>query len=433
LQIIPSKPKLWRTSEVILDQKDFDFVIVGAGIIGTNIALQLRKRFKKATIVILEKEPHGFYHSSGRNSGVIHAGFYYPPGSLKAKMCAVGNAQMTDYCIERKLPILQAGKLVVARNEVELKTLDLLVDRGIKNGATVELVDMKSAREIEPRVRSFEKCIWSPKTSVADPKSVLQTMHDDARSNKIEIKYNTELVAKISGEQKINTNRGTFGYGYLVNAAGLHADKIAHQFGFGLKYRVLPFKGLYLYSGKSAAKFRTNIYPVPDLNFPFLGVHVTLALDGRSKLGPTAIPSLWREQYLGFSNFKLEEFFPTIWRMASFAFANGKTFHRLAVEEILKYNKKNMAVKAQALADDLMPEDYQEWGKAGIRAQLVNRENNKLEMDFLLEGNHQSMHVLNAVSPGWTCSIPFAEWVCDQILNVQKKSNQTIALRESEL
>jgi (S)-2-hydroxyglutarate dehydrogenase len=201
----------------------------------------------------------------------------------------------------------------------------------------------------------------------------------------------------------------------VVNAAGLYADQIARQFGFSERYRIVPFKGLYLYSDEPAGALRTNVYPVPDLRNPFPGVHVTVTSEGKTKIGPTAIPALWREQYGGASGFSLAEFLEIGWRGLSLLANAGFEFRRLAMEEVKKYSRRRMVGLAGQLVEGVRLEDYSKWGKPGIRAQLLDIRNRRLEMDFVLEGDDRSMHVLNAVSPAFTCAFPFSRYVCDRI------------------
>ena len=213
----------------------------------------------------------------------------------------------------------------------------------------------------------------------------------------------------------MRTSRGEFECGYLVNAAGLYADVIARDHGFSERYRVLPFKGLYLYSSEPAGAFRTNIYPVPDLRNPFLGVHFTLTSDGRVKIGPTAIPCLWREQYGWTENFRLSELGQVLGSGLGLAIRAGFDFRGLALEELRKYHRPYLVAQAARLAEGIRVEQYARWGRPGIRAQLVDVKQRTLVQDFCIEGDDRSLHILNAVSPGWTCAIPFGRYVCDQV------------------
>ena|SRR3989338_2218327 len=390
-----------------------DFLVIGGGIIGINIARELKKRFKAASVLLIEKENECGEHASGRSSGVLHAGFYYTADSLKAKFTRLGNKLLTEYCETKKLPINKCGKLVVAKNAGEWPRLDELLKRGKANGVALEPITEKEAVKIEPRVKTFERAVFSPSTSSVDPLQVTLAMKEDAKREGVIIRTRVAYLKKTG--DGIETSDGIYSAGYIVNSAGLYADKIALDFGFSEEFRILPFKGLYLYSEEPVGAIRTNIYPVPDLRNPFLGVHFTLVVNGHAKIGPTAIPALWREQYAGFGRFSAKEFLEILFREAGLFFFAGFDFRKLAVEEVQKYSRARMVSLASALLRGVKLQDYARWGRPGIRAQLVHLKKRKLEMDFVIQGDKKSLHVLNAVSPGFTCAIPFSECVCDRM------------------
>jgi len=390
-----------------------DFLVIGGGVIGLNIARGLRRMFPGAVVCLLEKEADCGLHASGRNSGVLHAGFYYSPDSLKAKFTWRGNRLLTEYCEEKKIPLNKCGKLVVAKDRADHAGLEELLKRGRANGIPLEEISEEDAKVIEPRVKTCERALFSPATSTVDPSLVMHAMKKDAVNEGVQLQCGVRYLGSSKGQ--VSTTQGMYDAGYVVNAAGLYADRIARDYGFSDHYRILPFKGLYLYSSEPAGSIRTNIYPVPDLKNPFLGVHFTVAASGKAKIGPTAIPGFWREQYAGMANFRWNEFLEVALRGMGLI-ANSKfDFRTLAIKEIAKYSKSKMVSLAGELAEGVRPEHYQHWGKPGIRAQLVDVKQRKLEMDFVLEGDRHSMHVLNAVSPAFTCSIPFSEHVCQQI------------------
>jgi L-2-hydroxyglutarate oxidase len=391
-----------------------DFVVVGGGIIGVSVAREIKQRFPEAKITLLEKEASLGLHASGRNSGVIHAGFYYSADSLKAKLTRAGNQAMIAYCEAKGIPVNRCGKLVVAREQGELAQLDELLRRGEANQVPLQSVSEAEAREIEPRAKTFQRAIFSPTTASADPRRVIEAMQKDAIAEGIQIVAGAPYLRRRNGS--IETGQGTITAGHVVNAAGLYADKIALDFGFSERYRILPFKGLYLYSNEAPGALRTNIYPVPDLRNPFLGVHFTVRDDGQVKIGPTAIPAFWREQYRRFDNFKFGEFIEVLFREAGLMLSSTFDFKKLAVEEIQKYSRPRLVALASQLAHGVRGEDYTRWGEPGIRAQLLDIKARKLEMDFVVEGDEHSTHLLNAVSPGWTCSIPFASYVVDRLV-----------------
>lgn len=391
-----------------------DFLIIGGGIIGLNIARSLKKSFADAAITVLEKENDCGLHASGRNSGVLHAGFYYTADSLKAKFTCSGNQMLTEYCHQRKIPLNPCGKLVVAKSESELLSLDILLKRAADNNVVLHDLTEEEAKKIEPRVLTYKRALYSPNTSSVNPKQVLDCMKRDAELEGVQIHCGVKYLRR-QGAGKIITTKGMYQAKFLVNASGLYADKIACDFNFSKDYRILPFKGIYLYSDEPHHSINTLIYPVPDLKNPFLGVHFTINAAGDVKIGPTAIPALWREQYGFFERFKLGEFISILGRQIGLLAYSGFDFKKLAVEEIKKYSKSYLVQLSASLASEIKKENFTKFGTPGIRAQLLNIKKKKLEMDFILEGDKESIHILNAVSPGFTSSIPFAQHICTRI------------------
>ena len=392
--------------------KTCDYLIIGGGIIGLGVAYNLRKKYPSASISLIEKEPKLGYHASGRNSGVIHAGFYYTTNSLKARFTRNGNIELKRFCKEHGIPINECGKLVVAKNEAEDKLIDELYSRGIANGVPLEILDLKSAQEVEPRVKTFERAIYSPSTASVDPLEVLKSLYNLCKAQKIEISFNEKYIK--NEENKILTNRQSIQAGFVINCAGAYADRIAHNFGEGYEYKMIPFKGLYLYSSEKPGALRTHIYPVPDLNIPFLGVHYTLTVDNKIKIGPTAQPALWMENYSGLKNFSLREFI-RVARLGSKVIYSDPSLRLYAFHEYKKLFRKNLVKMAQTMVKDSSEDQFRKWGKPGIRAQLVHLPSKSLEMDFVVRKNNKSVHVLNAVSPAFTCSLPFSEYVSRDI------------------
>lgn len=390
-----------------------DYLIIGGGIIGINIALHLKRRNPRVSIGVVDKEPELGLHGSGRNSGVVHAGFYYTANSLKARFTRDGNTALKNYIRERGIPLNECGKLVVAKDESELTTLNELLKRGQANGVELHKITKAEAEEMEPRVKTCQHALWSPATATADPVPVLAAFRKDATDLGIEF-FCSEPFVKCEGN-RVWTKTLEFDAGYVVNAAGLYADQVGHAFGFGKNYAILPFKGLYLKSSEPVDSFKTNIYPVPNLQNPFLGVHVTVTVDGHHKIGPTAIPAFWREQYKGMDNFKFGELLQTMGLGAQLMLRADFDFRRLAREELRKYHRAHLVKLSQALATGLDLPTMKHWGPSGIRAQLLNLESKSLEMDFVFEGDAKSFHVFNSVSPGWTCSIPFTEYMVDEM------------------
>ncbi len=395
--------------------ENYDFIIVGGGVIGLTLSINLKKRFCDSSVLIIEKEKILAFHASGRNSGVLHAGFYYTSDSLKAKFTRDGNLAMREYCKQKSIKLNECGKLVVCKNEHDYNRLPELEKRAKHNNVELYRLSETEARQIEPRILTNGSALWSPTTSSVDPKEVMSNLFNDAINLGIKVTTDTHYLSSNRDQKQIVTSKGSYGYGYFINAAGLYADKIALEWGFSQNYRILPFKGLYLYSSSLSYKPKVHIYPVPDLKFPFLGVHFTLTVDGDVKIGPTAIPAFWRENYKGFNRFNLSETIDIGYRELELWIKNKFDFRSLALAEIRKYNKKYMIKDASLLLANANKLNFNKWGAPGIRAQLVNINKGKLEMDFVYEGDNDSFHILNAVSPAFTCSIPFTNYLVDEI------------------
>jgi len=393
--------------------KEADFLVIGGGIIGLSIARELRRRFNGSRVIVIEKEDRCGQHASGRNSGVLHAGFYYSPDSLKARFTRDGNRSLTEYCLSHGLKINRCGKLVVARNESEWDALDELLARARNNGVELQSIDQKEAEAIEPRVKTCGRALFSPTTASLDPEEVMAHLRQDAETEGVQIHTGVRYLFR-SGNG-IETSKGNYFFRYLVNCAGLYADQIARDFGCSRNYRILPFKGLYLKSTEPPGALRTHVYPVPDLRFPFLGVHFTVTAEGNIKLGPTALPALWREHYQYLENFRLEELMEILLRQSGLLFTGNSHFMRLAWEEIRKYSRRHLVSLASELIHGVRKSQYRNWGKTGIRAQLLDIRQKKLEMDFVVESHEKSLHILNAVSPAFTCAFPFTEFICQKI------------------
>ena len=392
-----------------------DYLVIGAGIVGLTVARELQRQDFGAEVTVIDKEDKPGRHASGRNSGVLHSGIYYPADSLKARFTRNGNLAWQRYCMERGIPVDRCGKLIVARDEGEHAPLKTLEDRGAANGVEVHRLDASQVHDLEPRARTYSEALFVPSTATADPQELLRAQQDDfvAAGGQLWLGY---PYKDHFGAGTVQAGCERIQAGHVVNCAGLYADKIALDFGFGADYTLLPFKGLYHYAHSGAAAPRCHIYPVPDLKNPFLGVHFPRTLDGRTKIGPTAIPALWREHYAGMAGFKFREFGEVAARELHMLSTNRNNFRHLAWEEVRKYWVANMLADASTLMADIEHMGPWQAGKPGIRAQLVTRKTNELVMDFVIEGDSGSTHVLNAISPAWTCAQPFAEHVVELAL-----------------
>lgn len=391
------------------EAKHYDYLIIGAGIMGLTLALELRKAYPGTSVAVLEKEAKVARHASGRNSGVLHAGFYYTSDSLKARFTAEGNALMKAFCRKHGIPVNECKKVVVATGAEELKTLYELERRGKVNGVEVSIIDEARLREIEPNARTWKKALYSPTTASVDPVQVCQKLREILTEQQVDFYFNTPY--KKRKNDYILAGKQRFKAGFIINAAGLYADVIARDFGFARNYTIIPFKGLYLKYDGTDKPVKTHIYPVPNLLNPYLGVHYTVTAHHQVKIGPTSTPALWREHYRGFRNFRLGELLQILWYESRLFFTNTFHFRQLALSEIKKYNRKHFVSLAGKLTRECRPERFNEWGKPGIRAQLINKKTLQLEMDFIIEGDERSLHLLNAVSPAFTCSFALAAFI----------------------
>ncbi len=392
----------------------YDYLIIGSGIIGLSVAVSLKKARPAAKILIIDKEDKVAYHASGRNSGVLHAGFYYTADSLKARFTVAGNRAMKQYCRLKNLPLNECGKLVVAQNREELEKLYELERRGQHNGSNVRLIDEKEAAAIEPNVKTHKKALYSPDTASVDPTQICRSLQEDLHQLGVIFFFKTHYLGH--NDKIIHTTQNDIHADFVINCTGLYADEVAHDFGFGSQYTMIPFKGLYLKYTKNKTDVTTNIYPVPNLRNPFLGVHFTKTVTGEIKIGPTAIPALWRENYSGFENFKINELCRIAYFETKLFFLNSFGFRNLAFEEMQKYKKDYFIKLAMNMVQSIDPKGFTEFTKPGIRAQLLNKKTLELVQDFVIEGDKQSLHVLNAVSPAFTCAFPFAEHIVNKYL-----------------
>ena len=386
-----------------------DILIVGAGIIGLTIARELVKK-GHGDIVIIEKEPELGRHASGRNSGVLHAGVYYAPDSMKAKSCLNGNFLMRAYCKEQGLPLLENGKVIVTRTPEELAVLDELFRRATANGAKVEMIDEKQLAEIEPNARTVERAMFSHYTAVVDPKAVLKRLkHDLKETGRVKFHLDCKMTG-LAGSGVARTSKGNIAFNRFVNASGAYCEKVAGFFGVGSQYRLIPFKGVYRLLRKEAPfTVNSSIYPVPDIRNPFLGVHFTRSVYGDVYLGPTAIPAFGRENYGILAGIDAEGFGIAYEDLV--LFLTNPQFRSVALSEPIKYIPSCFYKDAARLVKQLSPADLVPATKVGIRPQLVDWETKQMVMDFLVVADGASLHVLNPISPAFTSSMDLAQGI----------------------
>jgi L-2-hydroxyglutarate oxidase len=390
---------------IVMSKTNAEVLIVGGGIIGLTIARELSQKGYK-DIVIIDKETDLGKHASGRNSGVLHAGIYYAPDSLKARSCLNGNFLMRTYCKEKELPILENGKVIVTRSETEIPALEELYRRALANGAKVDMVSEQELSDLEPNARTVQQAIYSHHTAVVDPKKVVLSLEKDlAASGKVKFLRSCVFLG-IKGSSTALASCGEIEFKRFINAAGAHCDRVARAFHLASNLRMIPFKGIYKKLIKDKTHLvRGNIYPVPDIRNPFLGIHFTRSVHGEVYLGPTAIPALGRENYGILAGIDAEAF------SILFRFCANPKFRDVALREPKKYLTPFFFNGASKLVKKLDPKDIEPADKVGIRAQLVDWDKKELVLDFLVEKQGESVHILNPVSPAFTSSMDLARTI----------------------
>jgi len=397
--------------------KNYDLIVLGAGITGLSVARQQLIQDSDCKVLILEKELQVGLHGSGRNSGVLHSGIYYPTDTLKAKFCAEGAQLMAKYCIENDLPISRYGKVILPTKIEDDNQLDLLHKRAIKNGAEVEIISQNKLKQLEPEAYSItSRALYSPNTSVVDPHAVLNKIMLDLLGSGADIIFGEKIVSADVGKSIISTNKNNlYKYSHLVNCTGQYSDLVSKIFHVGEQYTLLPFKGLYYgLNKKSNIQINGLIYPVPDLNVPFLGIHSVKLVDGDTYFGPTAIPAFGRENYHGFSGINMNDATSISYHLLRQYISNKKGFRRFTHQEASLFLKSKFLENMRKIIPRLSSYDLDRSSKVGIRAQLLDKKRNELVMDFLIERKGNTTHVLNAVSPAFTSAFSFAKYILNK-------------------
>ena len=398
----------------MLVKKEYDQIIIGAGIVGISLGLALLERNPNRKVLIIDKEDKPGVHASGRNSGVLHAGFYYSPDSLKAKFCRLGNLELRKFCKENNLQILETGKVVVCQDKKDVVRLEELYRRGIANGVNIEILDSNDLDKIEPAAQTVDKFIWSPTTAVGNPKDIIKKLAEEFTKSGGSFSFNTqvELIEK-SNEILIKTKDITYSAKSVINAAGAYAADLAKQVNIGTEYVCLPFLGAYKKSKLLPINPKRLVYPVPNPVNPFLGVHTTITLNNEIKIGPTALPVIGKEQYKLIDGFNLKDLVEFFTSSTALLKSDSVDLIGLIKEEAFKLFKKPLLKRTSKLSNSL--KSNTDWVKypSGIRAQIINTKTKAIEMDYIVKSDKNVVHILNAVSPGWTSAIPFARWVVE--------------------
>lgn len=406
----------------------YDIVIIGAGIIGLATGMKLLERFPNINLAILEKDSKEGTQQSGHNSGVIHSGIYYKPGSLKAEFCVAGRASMTKFCNENGIPVRTCGKLIVATDMAGEDRLRALEERGSTNQVKgLRFVDQDEMSEIEPHVKA-RKALYAPGTGIVDYRNVTSVYADRVKSLGGDIFFNTELNgSKIIGLTTVlETSTGEYECSNTINCAGLHSDLVAETMGVKVDLRIIPFRGEY-YKLRKESEFLVKglIYPVPDPAFPFLGVHLTQTMKGWVEAGPNAVLAAKREGYrkrdFSFSDFVRTIAFPGFWKMSVREWKTG-------LWEINRSLRKGVFLNSlQQLVPELSSDDLAGTG-SGVRAQAVDSAGNLID-DFRIEESRGAIHVLNAPSPGATSSLVIGEHIANLAASNFSIENRATATR----
>ena len=399
----------------MLVNKEYDQIIIGAGIVGISLGLAILERNPNRKILIVDKEGRPGVHASGRNSGVLHAGFYYSPDSLKAKFCRLGNFELRKFCRQNNLEILETGKVVVCQDKKDVARLEELYQRGVANGVNIEILGSKDLEKIEPAAQTYGKFIWSPTTAVGNPKGVINSLAEKFTRSGGSFLFHTQvqLIAK-DNEVLVKTKTTTYSAKSIINSAGAYAADLAKQVSVGNEYVCLPFLGAYKKSKLLSVNPKRLVYPVPNPINPFLGVHTTTTLNNEIKIGPTAFPVIGKEQYKLTDGFNLKELVEFFTSTSTLLKSDSVSLLGLAKEEALKLFTKPLLKRTRKLSNSL--DSNNNWVKypSGIRAQIINTKTKAIEMDYIIKTDKNAIHILNAVSPGWTSAIPFATWVIEQ-------------------
>ena len=394
--------------------ENYDYVIIGAGIIGISLGIELLTQKPTKRILIIDKESRPGVHASGRNSGVLHAGFYYSPDSLKAKFCKQGNLELKKFCKTNNLEVKESGKVVVCQDRNDVSRLMNLFERGIANGVEIELLESKELSRIEPAAQTVDKFIWSPTTAVGNPKEIIKKLAEKFTDMGGLFRFNSRVkLIDNSSEVLIQGDGCILSATSIINSAGAYASELAKQVGVGHEYVCLPFLGAYRKSEFVAGNPKRLVYPVPNPINPFLGVHTTNTLSGEIKIGPTAFPVIGKEQYKFLDGFNAKELRDFYLATKTLLKSDSVNIVGLAKSEGIKLFKRPLIKKAKRLTNAL--DLNQKWKNypAGIRAQIVNLDTKVIEMDYIVRSDKNVVHILNAVSPGWTSSIPFSRWIVE--------------------
>ena len=407
-----------------MNKKKYDIIIIGGGIIGCAIAYSLSKKLR-VSIAVIEKENEIAKHASGRNSGVIHTGFYYTPGSLKARFCVEGNKRLINYCIEENIPYKKTGTLVVGKSQEDKNNLEILLKRGKKNNVPgIRIINKKELNEMEPFVNG-KFALYSPMGAIVDAKKLVNSLASNVQNNGVEFIMNQRVkkIKNIKDKIEISTTNNKFSTKFVINCAGVYADTIARLMNIKLNHHIIPFRGEYFELPKNKSHLvRSMVYPIPNPNLPFLGIHLTRTVNNKIILGPNAVLAPGKEAYSN-KNINVRELsnillYKGFWKMV---YNNYNIIEEEILQSIIrtKFLEKVCDLLPGIKINELIK------NSSGIRAQLVGN-NGELMDDLVVKEGKNALHILNAVSPGMTCSLPFADYLVENYVkkyNFEKEKN----------
>ncbi|MCQ6281586.1 L-2-hydroxyglutarate oxidase [Bacillus sp. EB600] len=391
----------------------YDFAIIGGGIVGLSTGMAIYERFPNAKVVVIEKESSVAQHQTGHNSGVIHSGIYYKPGSFKARFAKQGSQSMREFCQAYEIQHEICGKVIVATKMEEIPLLENLYKRGLDNGLNIHRIGSDELKEIEPHVNGLG-AIRVPMAGIVNYRQVSEKFAEIIKEQDGVILLNTkvEKIHEESDQVTIETNRGTVKASMIINCAGLHSDRVATKAGYKIDMKILPFRGEY-YKLKPEKRnlVKHLIYPVPNPKFPFLGVHFTRMVSGEVDAGPNAVLSFKREGYkktdINVKDLMESLSFPGLWKMA------GKFAKEGLDEYVRSFSKKQFTKSLQELIPEIQEDDLIP-APAGVRAQALKDDGNMVD-DFHIIMGKRSIHVCNAPSPAATASIEIGKEVVRRI------------------
>ncbi|MEO1943486.1 MAG: L-2-hydroxyglutarate oxidase [Candidatus Thioglobus sp.] len=401
-----------------ITEKEKDFIIIGGGIVGLVLAYKIKIKFPQKTVLVIEKEKNSVSHGTGRNSGVIHSGIYYSPETLKAKYCVSGSKQLKEYVQSRNLWIDQCGKILLPTSKRSLQSLHLLMERAKSNGVEAHVLSGDQLCAMEPNCNPvYDIGIHVPFTSVVDPKEVANSILDDVIKLGGDVLYSSEVTKVDATNGYVQTPFMRYRGEVIINSAGLHADKIAGLSGFSSHYSFLPFKGKY-WRFASKYKMQKLVYPIPNLDLPFLGVHTVHNKKGHVYVGPSSTPVFGRENYAGWSGLEIKEFMSLTFSFFKKILFNVNGLRDLAFRELglllpggIYRESRSLVKNTNGVKLSIASE------KVGIRSQIFDDQNKHLVSDFVIKRQGRIVHILNAISPAFTASFGLADMIIDEYLD----------------